>query len=61
MLYLENYAELRNLVFTSIKTVILAYKNIFGETDSQNFPGKDNGSGYCVLIAKCPSTTSATN
>ena len=31
MLYLENYAELTNLVFTSIKTVILTHKNIFGK------------------------------
>ena len=34
VLYLENYEELRNLVFTSIKTVILTQKNIFGNTDS---------------------------
>ena len=32
--YLDNYEELRNLVFTSVKTVILTHKNIFGETDS---------------------------
>ena len=31
VLYLENYEELRNLVFTSIKTVILTHKNIFGK------------------------------
>ena len=31
MLYLENYEELKNLVFTSIKTVILTHKNIFGK------------------------------
>ena len=34
MLYLENYEELRTLVVTSIKTVILTHKNIFWETDS---------------------------
>ena len=34
VLYLENYEELRNLVFTSIKNVILTHKNIFWETDS---------------------------
>ena len=34
VLYLENYEELRNLVFTSIKTVILTHKNIFWKTDS---------------------------
>ena len=61
VLYLENYEELRNLVFTSVKTVILTHKNILGKTDSYNFPGKNNGSGHCVVTAKCPSTTSATN
>ena len=61
VLYLENYEELRNLVFTSIKTVILTHKNIFWKTDSYNFPGKNNGSGHCVVTAQCPSTTSATN
>ena len=61
VLYLENYEELRNLVFTRIKTVILTHKNIFWKTDSYNFPGKNNGSGHCVVTAKCPSTTSATN
>ena len=34
VLYLENYEELRNLVFTSIKTVILTHNNIFWKTDS---------------------------
>ena len=34
VLYLENYEELRNLVFTSIKTVILTHKNILWKTDS---------------------------
>ena len=34
VLYLGNYEELRHLVFTSIKTVILTYKNIFWKTDS---------------------------
>ena len=34
VLYLETYEELRNLVFTSIKTVILTHKNIFGKTHS---------------------------
>ena len=34
VLYLENYEELRNLVFTSLKTVILTHKNIFWKTDS---------------------------
>ena len=61
VLYLENYEELRNLVFTSIKTVILTHKNIFWKTDFYNFPGNNNGSGHCVVTAKCPSTTSATN
>ena len=34
VLYLENYEELRNLVFTSIKTVILTHKHIFGKQNS---------------------------
>ena len=34
VLYLENYEELRNLVFTIIKTVILTHKNIFRKTES---------------------------
>ena len=34
VLYLENYEELRNPVFTSTKTVILTHKNIFWKTDS---------------------------
>ena len=34
VLYLENYEELRNLMFTSIKTVILTHNNIFWKTDS---------------------------
>ena len=34
VLYLENYEELRNLMFTSIKTVILIHKNIFWKTES---------------------------
>ena len=53
MLYLENYEEMRNLVFTSKKIVILTPKNIFWKTDSYNFPGKNNGSGHCVVTAKC--------
>ena len=31
VLYLENYEELRNLVFTSIKNVILSHKIFFGK------------------------------
>ena len=54
VLYLGNYEELRNLVFTSIKTVILTHKNIFWKRDSSKFPGKNNGSGHCVVTAKCP-------
>ena len=61
VLYLEKYEELRNLVFTGIKTVILTHENNFWKTDSWNFPGKNNGSGHCGVTAKCPSTTSATN
>ena len=34
VLYLENYEELTNLVFTSIQIVILIHKNIFWKTDS---------------------------
>ena len=34
MLYLENYEELRHLVCTSTKIVLLTPRNIFGETVS---------------------------
>ena len=41
MLYLENYEELRNLVFTSIKTVILTHKKIFLENIFLEFSRKE--------------------
>ena len=30
-------------------------------SNSENFSGKNNGSGHCVVTAKCPSITSATH
>ena len=48
VLYLENYEELRNLVFTSIKTVILTHKNIFGKQIPRNFQERIMGAGTAL-------------
>ena len=48
MLYLENYEELRNLVFTSIKTVILTQKNIFGKQVPRIFQERIMGAGTAL-------------
>ena len=41
VLYLENYEEMRNLVFTSKKNVILTPKNIFLENRFLEFSRKE--------------------
>ena len=48
VLYLGNYEELRNLVFTSIKTVILIHKNIFGKQTLRNFQERIMGAGTAL-------------
>ena len=48
VLYLENYEELRNLVFTSIKTVILTYKNIFWKQIPRIFQERIMGPGTAL-------------
>ena len=48
VLYLENYEELRNLVFTSIKTVILTHKNIFGKQIPRIFQEGIMGAGTAL-------------
>ena len=48
VLYLENYEELRNLMFTSIKTVILTHKNIFGKQFPRNFQERIMGAGTAL-------------
>ena len=48
VLYLENYEELRNLVFTSIKTVLLTHKNIFGKQIPRIFQERIMGAGIAL-------------
>ena len=48
VLYLENYEELRNLVFTSIKTVILTHKNIFWKQIPRIFQERIMGAGTAL-------------
>ena len=48
VLYLENCEELTNLVFTSRKTVILTYKNIFGKQIPRNFQEIIMGAGNAL-------------
>ena len=56
MLYLENYEELRNLVFTSIKTVILTgtHKNIFGKQIPRTFQERMMGAGTALGLQSVP-------
>ena len=48
VLYLEKYEELRNLVFISIKTVILTHKNIFRKQIPRLFQERIMGAGTAL-------------